>query len=249
MLEVVALSRSFGGVPAIKEVSLSVAEGEVRGIIGPNGAGKSTLMNLITGHLKPDSGTIRFQGRRIEGQPPHMTAREGMSIVFQGARLFRNMTVLENVMVGAHSWGKTGFLAAAFLLPKRRQEEREMRAQAMTALDLVGLSEWADRSPESLPLGQQRELQIARSICARPKLLLLDEPASGLRGTERDALASLIETLRTKHTTIVLIEHDVALVSRLADKITVLDLGAVIAEGTPSEVIANSRVRSAYLGV
>lgn len=249
MLIVDSLSRSFGGVPAIKDVSLSVAEGEVRGIIGPNGAGKSTLMNLITGHLKPDTGTIRFQGRRIEGRPPHITARDGLSIVFQGARLFRNMTVLENVMVGAQSWSKTGFPAAALLLPERRREEREMRAQATSALELVGLSGWRDRSPESLPLGQQRELQIARSICARPKLLLLDEPASGLRGGERDALASLIETLRTKQITIVLIEHDVALVSRLADKITVLDLGTVIAEGTPAEVIADSRVRSAYLGV
>lgn len=248
VLELEGVSRAFGGVPAVREVSLSVADGEVRGIIGPNGAGKSTLFNLITGHLAPDSGAITFRGRRIERRSPHLTAREGLSIVFQGARIFRGMSALENVMVGAHAWSRAGFLAGALRLPGVRREEREIRARAGEALERVGLGGWRDRSAESLPLGQQRALQVARAICARPLLLLLDEPASGLRAGEREALAALIESLRADRIAIMLVEHDVSLVGRLADRITVLDLGAVIAQGAPADVLADERVRSAYLG-
>ncbi|MET8139018.1 ABC transporter ATP-binding protein [Sphaerisporangium sp. NPDC005288] len=248
MLTVDGVSRSFGGVYAVRDVSLDIAEGEVRGIIGPNGAGKSTLFNLITGHLPADHGAIALRSAPLDRLPPHRRARLGMSIVFQGARVFRGMTVRENVMVGAHTRGRTGFAAAALRLPRHRRDEREIARRAEEALDRVGLGAWAESQAGLLPLGQQRSMQVARALCARPSLLLLDEPASGLRAAEREALAVLIEELRAGGLTIMLIEHDVAFVTRLADRITVLDLGRVIAEGTPGEVRADPHVVSAYLG-
>ncbi|HUR07633.1 MAG TPA: ABC transporter ATP-binding protein [Nonomuraea sp.] len=248
MLAVTGISRSFGGVYAVGDVTLSVAEGEVCGVIGPNGAGKSTLFNLITGHLPADRGEITFLGRRVERLPPHRRARLGMSIVFQGARVFRGMTVRENVMVGMHSRTRAGFVAAALRLPRHRADEREIAREADLALDRVGLAEWADRSADQLPIGQQRALQLARALCARPRLLLLDEPASGLRGGERERLAALVEELRASGLTILLIEHDVAFVTRLADRVVVLDLGRVIADGSPAEVRADPLVLAAYLG-
>ncbi|MEU7863635.1 ABC transporter ATP-binding protein [Nonomuraea sp. NPDC049141] len=248
MLTVTGISRSFGGVYAVGDVSLSVAEGEVCGVIGPNGAGKSTLFNLITGHLPADRGEITFLGRRVERLPPHRRARLGMSIVFQGARVFRGMTVRENVMVGMHSRTRAGFVAAALRLPRHRADEREIAREADLALDRVGLAEWADRAADQLPIGQQRALQLARALCARPRLLLLDEPASGLRGGERERLAALVEELRASGLTILLIEHDVAFVTRLADRVVVLDLGRVIADGSPAEVRADPLVLAAYLG-
>ncbi|MFG1681671.1 ABC transporter ATP-binding protein [Nonomuraea sp. NPDC049269] len=248
MLTVTGISRSFGGVYAVGDVSLSVAEGEVCGVIGPNGAGKSTLFNLITGHLPADRGEITFLGRRVERLPPHRRARLGMSIVFQGARVFRGMTVRENVMVGMHSRTRAGFVAAALRLPRHRADEREIVREADLALDRVGLAEWADRAADQLPIGQQRALQLARALCARPRLLLLDEPASGLRGGERERLAALVEELRASGLTILLIEHDVAFVTRLADRVVVLDLGRVIADGSPAEVRADPLVLAAYLG-
>ncbi|MEU4227437.1 ABC transporter ATP-binding protein [Nonomuraea sp. NPDC026600] len=248
MLTVTGISRSFGGVYAVGDVSLSVAEGEVCGVIGPNGAGKSTLFNLITGHLPADRGEITFLGRRVERLPPHRRARLGMSIVFQGARVFRGMTVRENVMVGMHSRTRAGFAAAALRLPRHRADEREIAREADLALDRVGLAEWADRPADQLPIGQQRALQLARALCARPRLLLLDEPASGLRGGERERLAALVEELRASGLTILLIEHDVAFVTRLADRVVVLDLGRVIADGSPAEVRADPLVLAAYLG-
>ncbi len=248
MLKVQDVSRSFGGVYAVQNVSLSVADGEVRGIIGPNGAGKSTLFNLVCGHLSADSGTITYDNRRIDRESAHRRAHDGIGIVFQGARIFRGMTVRDNVMVGAQTWTKHGFLAAALRLPRHRSEERAIRERAEHALEQVGLQDWADRQAESLPLGQQRRLQVARALCAQPRLLLLDEPASGLRTAERTALAELVEDLHADGLTMLLIEHDVGFVSRLADRVTVLDLGQVIAEGTPREVTSDPRVIKAYIG-
>ncbi|MFD1537393.1 ABC transporter ATP-binding protein [Nonomuraea guangzhouensis] len=248
MLTVTGISRSFGGVYAVGDVTLSVAEGEVCGVIGPNGAGKSTLFNLITGHLPADRGEITFLGRRVDRLPPHRRARLGMSIVFQGARVFRGMTVRENVMVGMHSRTRAGFVAAALRLPRHRADEREIAREADLALDRVGLAEWADRAADELPIGQQRALQLARALCARPRLLLLDEPASGLRGGERERLAALVEELRASGLTVLLIEHDVAFVTRLADRVVVLDLGRVIADGSPAEIRADPLVLAAYLG-
>ncbi|GAA3141094.1 ABC transporter ATP-binding protein [Nonomuraea salmonea] len=248
MLEVTGVSRSFGGVYAVREVSLNVADGEVCGVIGPNGAGKSTLFNLITGHLTVDHGQISFLGRRVDRLPPHRRARLGMSIVFQAARVFHGMTVRENVMVGAHGRTDAGFVSAALRLPRHRHDEREIGEAADRALERVGLAEWADRPADRLPIGQQRALQLARALCARPRLLLLDEPASGLRGEERERLATLVEELRADGLTILLIEHDVAFVTRLVDRVVVLDLGQVIADGPPAEVRADPLVLAAYLG-
>jgi branched-chain amino acid transport system ATP-binding protein len=217
-------------------------------VIGPNGAGKSTLFNLISGHLRPGAGTVSLAGHRIDRLAPHRRARLGIAIVFQGARLFTRMTVLENVMVGAHARTRAGLLSAVVRLPGQRTEERMIKESARQALGRVGLADWAERDAAGLPLGQQRRLQVARALVAQPELLLLDEPASGLRATERAELADLITQLRATGMTIMLVEHDVGLVTRLADRITVLDLGEVIAEGTPDEIRRDQRVIDAYLG-
>lgn len=248
VLSAAGLTRSFGGVFAVRDVRLDVAPGELRGVIGPNGAGKSTLFSLIGGQLRPDRGSVTFDGARIDGLPPHRRAALGIAIVFQGARVFRGMTALENVMVGAHATTRAGFLAGALRLPSHRREEAEILARAREALDRAGLSAWADRPAETLPLGQQRALQVARALCGRPRVILLDEPASGLRGTERETLADLLEALKGDGLTMMLVEHDVAFVSRLADRVTVLDLGQVIAEGTPDEIRRDRGVVDAYLG-
>ena len=248
MLHVEGLSRRFGGVYAVQEVSLRVAPGELRGVIGPNGAGKSTLFHLIAGHLKPSAGRVTLGDEAIDDLRPDQRAKRGVAIVYQGDRIFRRMSVRENVMVGAHCNARHGFLEAALRLPRCRREERELRAEADAVLDQVGLGALADQPAESLPLGQQRTMQLARALVARPKLLLLDEPAAGLRATERVQLARLIREARARGLTVLLVEHDVSLVMSLSDTITVLDLGRVIAEGEPSAIRRDPKVLAAYLG-
>jgi branched-chain amino acid transport system ATP-binding protein len=248
MLRAQGLHRSFGGVFAVRDVDLDVAAGELRAVIGPNGAGKSTLFSLIGGQLAADSGTVSYKGTRIDRLPPHRRAALGIAIVFQNARLFRGMTARENVMVGAHAATRAGLLSAALRLPAHHRAEREIRARADESLDRAGLSAWADRPAEELPLGQQRSLQVARALCGGPRLLLLDEPASGLRSAERETLAQLIERLKDQGLTMIMVEHDVGFVTRLADRVTVLDLGRVIAEGTPEKIRTDERVIAAYLG-
>ncbi|MCO8269138.1 ABC transporter ATP-binding protein [Actinoplanes sp. TRM 88003] len=247
-LRVTGASRSFGGVYAVREVDLTVEPGELRAVIGPNGAGKSTLFALIGGQLAVDSGTVVLDGRRIDRLAVHRRGKLGIGVVFQAARIFPGMTALENVMVGAHGTTRAGFVTAALRLPRFRAEERAIEARAWECLARTGIEEWADRPAETLPLGQQRALQLARALCGRPRLLLLDEPASGLRSGERKRLAALLGELRREGLTMLLIEHDVGFVMRLADRVTVLDLGRVIADGTPEQVRADSTVIDAYLG-
>ncbi len=248
MLETHELTRRFGGVVAVNAVSLRVREGELHGVIGPNGAGKSTLFHLITGHLRPTSGSVLFAGRSMAGLPPHQRARLGIAIAFQAVRLFRGMTVLENVMVGAHAATGAGFVEAALRVGRHRRQEALIRERAEAALARVGLTASARRPADALPLGQQRSVQVARALCGGPRLLLLDEPASGLRAAEREQLAQLLANLRAEGLTQLLIEHDVAFVTRLAEIITVLDRGRVIAEGAPSEIRRDPVVIAAYLG-
>jgi branched-chain amino acid transport system ATP-binding protein len=248
VLETVDVTRRFGGVVAVNGVSISVVEGELHGLIGPNGAGKSTLFHLVTGHLRPTAGVVRFQGQDITRLAPHRRARLGIAIAFQAVRLFRGMTVLENVMVGANASTSTGFAEAALRLGRHRREEAEIRGQAEAAIERAGLVAFAGRAAESLPLGQQRAVQVARALCGRPKMLLLDEPASGLRAAERERLASLLSDLRREGLTLLLVEHDVAFVTRLADAITVLDRGRVIAEGSADTIRNSPAVIAAYLG-
>lgn len=248
MLDISDLSLAFGGVYANRDINLTVGDGELRGVIGPNGAGKSTLLNLISGHLRPQAGTIEFDGERVDALPAYRRAQRGIAIVFQGARLFPGMSVMENVMVGATAVTRAGAFSAALRLPAHHREERHIRESAKESLDRVGLAGWAERDAESLPLGQQRRLQLARALTGMPKLLLLDEPASGLRSTEREGLSSLLGELKADGMSIMLIEHDVPMVMRVADRITVLDLGHVICEGTPDTVRRDPQVIAAYLG-
>jgi branched-chain amino acid transport system ATP-binding protein len=225
-----------------------VEPGELRGIIGPNGAGKSTLFHLIAGHLKAHTGRVLLHGEVIDPLRPDQRAQRGLAIVYQGARIFRHMTVRENVMVGAHCQTQHGFLAAALRLPHSRRENREVEARADALLERVGLAGLGDSPAESLPIGQQRSMQLARALAAKPRVLLLDEPASGLRAAERRNFAQLIRDVREQGLTVLLVEHDVALVTALSDRVTVLDLGRVISEGSPSEIRRDPAVIQAYLG-
>jgi ABC-type branched-subunit amino acid transport system ATPase component len=254
LLAATGLTRRFGGVYAVRDVTLAVTPGQTHAVIGPNGAGKSTLFRMIGGQLPPSAGSVRFAGTTIDRLPAHRRARLGIAAVFQETRVFRGLTAMENVMVGAHATTGAGAVSAVLRLPRHYRDERLIRERAAAALDQVGLAGSADRLAEVLPLGQQRAVQLARALCVlgsdggRPRLLLLDEPASGLRAAERIALARLVEQLRAGGLSILLIEHDVAFVARLADRVTVLDLGRVIASGTFADVRVDPRVTAAYLG-
>jgi branched-chain amino acid transport system ATP-binding protein len=248
LLQTDRLTRRFGGVVAVDAVSVSVEAGELLGVIGPNGAGKSTLFHLISGHLRPDSGQVTFEERKIDRLRPDQRARLGIAIAFQSVRLFRGMSALENVMVGAQCWTRAGFWEGALRLPRSRREETELAATAGAALERVGLARLGGMVAESLPLGQQRALQVARALCGRPRLLLLDEPASGLRSSEREALARLLRELNGEGLTMLLVEHDVAFVTQLAQRVVVLDAGRAIATGPPEQIRRDDAVIAAYLG-
>ncbi len=248
LLRVEALTRRFGGVVAVDNVSFDVREGEIVGLIGPNGAGKTTVINLLTGLLKPSSGAITFGDARLDQLPAHRIARAGVARTYQNIRLFRGLSALDNVIVGTHGHTRAPFAARLAFVPSVRREEEKAREQARTLLARVNLGGRADARATSLPYGEQRRLEIARALAARPRLLLLDEPAAGMNPAEMDQLIALIRSLRDEGQTILLIEHNMQVVMGVCDRIVVLSFGRAIAEGTPAEISANKDVIAAYLG-
>ncbi len=249
VLVVDQLRKVFGGLAAVNGVSFSVDEKEIKALIGPNGAGKTTVFNLITGVFPPTGGHITAGGRRLDGRPPHVVAARGIARTFQNLQVFAHMSVLENVMVGCHRQGRRGMLAAALRTPGVRAEERALRETALAALAFVGLADLADQEASSLPFGRQRMLEIARALAARPRLVLLDEPAAGLNTHETAELGDLLRKIRQSGVALLLVDHDMELVMDISDEVVVLDQGEKIAQGPPREVQRNERVLEAYLGV
>ncbi len=248
LLSAKGLNMSFGGLKALKDVSFSVEPGTIKALIGPNGAGKTTLFNLISGYLKPNSGVIVFDGRQIQGLPPHRIASYGIARTFQHIRLFPGMTVLENVMLGLHTHTRSGFLSSMLRLPRTRNEERFVREEAMQVLKMMGIEDLADREATRLAYGQQRIVEIARALAQKPKLLLLDEPAAGLNIRETRQMGILIHQIRQSGVTVFIVEHDMSLVMEISDEVMVLSYGEKIAEDHPLAIQKNEEVIKVYLG-
>jgi branched-chain amino acid transport system ATP-binding protein len=248
ILEINNVSRSFGGVHAVKDITFNVEKGLIKAIIGPNGAGKTTLFNIISGKLTADSGHIFFNKKRITGLKPYVIARQGIASTFQTTRLFAHMTVLENVMVGRHTCTKAGFLSCLLNLPWIWKEEKKIKEKAMELLSTLGLENLADEDAVNLPFGKQRMVEFARALATEPELLLLDEPAAGLNIYETKELSSLIMKIRGWGITILIVEHDMSLIMDISDSIVVINNGEKLAEGTPVEIQKNPEVIKVYLG-
>ena len=248
ILEIGKLEKKFGGLVAVHEVDLSVAEGSIHAIIGPNGAGKTTFFNNITSIIPADSGQILWRGERIERCSPQRISAKGIARTFQNIRLFAYMSVLDNVLTGTHNLYKSFVWSAIARNGRYRREEREGRELAMALLEKVGLADKRDEYARNLPYGEQRKLEIVRALASGPKLLLLDEPAAGMNNAETDELDRFIRELKTDGLTVLLIEHDMKLVMSIADRITVLDHGVKIAEGCALEIQNDEHVIEAYLG-
>jgi branched-chain amino acid transport system ATP-binding protein len=249
VLEVDGLTLQFGGLRALDDVSFHINEGEILGLIGPNGAGKTTCFNAVTGVYRPTGGDIRFKGESIVGRKRFQITQLGIARTFQNIRLFRSMTALENVMVGADANHRTGILSALFRLPRHRIEEQQGHDRAMELLRFMGIHRHADELASNLSYGDQRRLEIARAMATEPKLICLDEPAAGFNPAEKVQLMELIRKVRDQGYTVLLIEHDMRLVMGVTDRIVVLEFGRKIAEGKPHEIRDNPAVIAAYLGV
>jgi branched-chain amino acid transport system ATP-binding protein len=248
MLIIEHLSKSFGGVHAVQDVSFTVREGAIHSVIGPNGAGKTTLFNLVSGIYTPTSGKILFNGENVAGMPPDALARRGLSRTFQNLQVCMNMTAIDNVMVGSHLRLNQNLFASMLRLPAVRRQDAECREEAARLMNFVGVGKYVDADASQMPYGALKRLEIARALAASPKILLLDEPAAGLNHTETGEIEDLIRKVAQSGVTVLLVEHDMKLVMNLSDHILVLDYGKTLAEGTAAEVRANPDVIAAYLG-
>jgi branched-chain amino acid transport system ATP-binding protein len=248
LLNIENVSKQFGGVDALREVSFAVHQGQIKALIGPNGAGKTTLFNVASGSYRPTQGRVLFSGADVTGRAQHRICRLGLGRTFQHSLVFDDMSLVENVAVGRYSRTKAGLLSAAFSLPLHRREEKETLKSAHEALRRVGLDDRADEPAENLPMGERHLLEIARALAAEPRLLLLDEPAAGLNDEETERLAETVRKIRDEGVTVLLVEHDMTFVMDISDEVVVLDYGRKIAEGPPLMIQDNEEVIKAYLG-
>ena len=249
MLEIAALQMRFQGLTALDQVSFSMEKGSITSLIGPNGAGKTTLFNCVTGMYTPTGGRVAFEGEDITGQAAHRVSRHGIARTFQNLALFAGLSVMDNLLVGAYRQGSSGLLQGAFLTPRARAEQRAAVAAATEVLEFLGMPETAGLLPGEMPYGKQKQVEFARALMQKARLVLLDEPMAGMSTTEKAAMTALIQRVRAEFgMSFLIVEHDIPVIMDISDKIVVLDFGRKIAEGTPHEVQANEAVIATYLG-